>query len=110
MLRRRHLINTPLQRGESGCFARSDRFSGFSEAHEGARPVETAEAVGVSLLTITTPLKRGVNERFGNVPSANHPNLLSGASFVSRATHHFLRFTFYVLLITHHASRITHPQ
>ena len=52
-----HLINTPLQRGETADGGQVNRFSGFCTMPE------TAEAVRCPCRLALTPLKRGVNER-----------------------------------------------
>lgn len=51
-----HLINTPLQWGETGMTKPRNRFSGFPAAGE------TAKTVNYPGRTLTTPQKRGVNE------------------------------------------------
>jgi hypothetical protein len=61
-LRRRGLISTPLQRGDHGHERDLNRFSGFHAAADIHATLETAKAVGLST-ALTTPLKRGVNER-----------------------------------------------
>jgi len=53
------LINTPLQRGASGCNLRVNRFNGFSHS------VETVKTVENPVASANTPLKRGVNESVG---------------------------------------------
>ena len=57
------LINTPLQRGATVWRRGSNRFSGFRRRQVSGSDRETAEAVRGHRVGISTPLKRGVNER-----------------------------------------------
>jgi hypothetical protein len=50
------LINTPLQRGDSGRAHGTNRFSGFASGEQ------TVKTVGIRTRSDNTPLKRGVNE------------------------------------------------